>query len=147
MFDHLSSHRFSTPPPASARSAYGHRRPNVDGHPSATTFVATLIMLVLATVSVLALIAVSPVGIAVPMAMLLIGGLIGGIVAMRSCASSDRPAAPIRRDTTASREVPSRPLSACCVARQYPSCSRGSRRPSSRLVHRPSSSWRSTIPT
>jgi len=87
MFEPLSSNRFPTPPPASARSAYDHRRPNVDGNPSATTFVATLIMLVLATISALALIAVSPVGIAVPMAMLMIGGLIGGIVAMRSRAT------------------------------------------------------------
>jgi len=88
MFEPLSSNRFPTPPPASARSAYDHRRPNVDGNPSATTFVATLIMLVLAIISALALIAASPVGIAVPMAMLLIGGLSGGIVAMRSRATS-----------------------------------------------------------
>jgi hypothetical protein len=48
---------------------------------------------------------VSPVGIAVPMAMLLIGGLIGGIVAMRSRASSDRPAAPVLRNTNDTPEV------------------------------------------
>ena len=88
MFEPLGSNRLPTPPPASARSAYGRRRPNVDGNPSATTLVGALIMLVLATVSALALIAASPVGIAVPMAMLLIGGLIGGIVAMRSRATS-----------------------------------------------------------
>jgi hypothetical protein len=101
MFEPLSSNRFPTPPPPSDRSAYGHRRPNVDGNPSATTLVGALILLVLATVSALALIAASPVGIAVPMAMLLIGGLIGGIVAMRSRATSDRPAAPVVRDATA----------------------------------------------
>jgi hypothetical protein len=67
--------------------AYGRRRPSVDGKPSATTFVGALIMLVLVTVSALALIAVSPTGIAAPMAMLLIGGLVGGIVAIRSRAT------------------------------------------------------------
>ena len=88
MFEPLGSNRFPTPAPASARSAHGHCRPSVDGNPSATTFDATFIMLALATVSALTLIAVSPVGIAVPMAMLLIGGLIGGIVVMRSRAKS-----------------------------------------------------------
>ena len=92
MFEHLTPHHFPTPPPTSAPGAYGPRRRSVDRAPSATTFVATLIMLVLATVSALALIAASPAGIAVPMAMLLIGGLIGGTVAMRGRAAAERRA-------------------------------------------------------
>ena len=89
MFTHLDSHLTALPPPSTgtARGPGWRRR-----YPVApvTAVVGTLVAIALALVSALTLLAITPAGIAVPATLLLIGGLIAGSLAIRTCLAHTR---------------------------------------------------------
>ena len=113
MSEYRIPYHTAVPPPSRAGRIDDPLRPRVRLVDSATAFVGILIILALATVSALTVIAAAPAGIAVPTAMLLIGGLIAGSLAMRRRADIERayaraPWATSVEDDNAKRERPVR---------------------------------------
>jgi hypothetical protein len=101
-------HHTAVPPPRNAGRTDDPLRPRVRLVDSATAFVGILLILALATVSALTVIAAAPAGIAIPTAMLLIGGLIAGSLAMRRRADIERAYARAPRTTPVDDGNPTR---------------------------------------
>lgn len=92
MYEHFHPDHAAPPLAWSARTERGPRWPRVHRVGPVTAFVGTLLIVVLAIVSALTLLATTPVSIAVPVAMLWIGGLAAGGVAVRNHVASSRRA-------------------------------------------------------
>jgi hypothetical protein len=92
MLNHFIPHPTAMPPPRNAAAADERYRPRNERVPLAATVVATIIVAALAIVLALTLIATMPAGIAAPVAILFIGGLVAGSLAMRTRAGLVRRA-------------------------------------------------------
>jgi hypothetical protein len=90
MSEHLMPHQTALPPPTSAGTARDRRRPHAQRVPPAASVVGWVSLAALVIVSALALIATMPAEIVAPTAILLVGGLVGGSLAVRARVSLTR---------------------------------------------------------